>query len=48
MNSDSKEMTRKDLMRKVAAAAILAPAALLAACAAEPAPAPAPARRARG
>lgn len=56
MNTDPKEMTRKSLLRKAAVVAILAPAALLAACASEPAPtpppapapAPAPAPRARG
>ena len=56
MTVETKEMTRKALIRKAAALAILAPAALLAACAQEPAPAPAlapapapaPAPRARG
>lgn len=55
MTRDSKVMTRHALIRKVAMAAILAPAAMLAACAQEtpppapvqaappPAPAPAPA-----
>lgn len=58
MEDDNKFMTRSSLLRKATALAVLAPAALLAACAqqaqpqpvapAQPAPQPAPVPRARG
>jgi hypothetical protein len=59
-DTSSKVMTRHTLLRKAAMAAVLAPVAMLAACAQEepppapqaapppPAPAPAPVPRARG
>ncbi len=47
MDSNVKVMTRQTLLRKIAMAAVLAPAAMLAACAQEePPPAPAPAQAA--
>jgi hypothetical protein len=41
METNVKEVTRHSLLRKAAMVAILAPVALLAACAQEPAPPPA-------
>jgi hypothetical protein len=43
MSDDSAQMTRKGLLRKAGMLALLAPAAMLAACAQEPPPPPAPA-----